>query len=58
MGGEAVLSEVIEKMRLPAPGSMQRSMYEKERYWVRVARRILGNDFKFHGVRLPGFPSR
>src|SRR5512134_831238 len=55
MGGVAMLSEVIEKMHIPTPGSVQGSVYKQERRRVCVAGRIFGNDFEFHNSPLGEF---
>src|SRR5262245_31989220 len=48
--GEAMLSEVIEKMHIPTRSGMKRSVYKKERRWTPSIGRIPGDDFQFHCV--------
>jgi hypothetical protein len=47
---EAVLSEIIEEMNIPTPGSMEHSMYKKDRCWMLTPDRVSGNHFEFHNL--------
>ncbi len=44
MDGIAMLSEVIEKVHVPTPGSVHHSMYEEERCWMLGPDRVPGCD--------------
>jgi hypothetical protein len=53
MSRETMFGEVIEKMYVPAPGTMQHSVYKEQRRRMPALERILGNHFQFHSVFLP-----
>jgi hypothetical protein len=48
MRGEAVPGKVVEKMRVPTPGSMHHPVDEQERRWMLALDRAFGDDLEFH----------
>src|SRR5512144_3455420 len=49
MRGEALRSEVIEEMHVPAPGAMHHPVDEQERCWMPALCRVSGDDLQVHG---------